>query len=140
MDSIGDFLYLILMVGAVIVSLLRKNKKEVPPMANPKPERDIKDLFPEMRNWMEDEEDEEVKDEEPVPVVATPKSTPFVPIESPVFTFDSPENYQQGRSTVKTAPMELESLDEDRESLFDDEPFDARKAILYSEIMKRPVW
>jgi hypothetical protein len=145
MDSIGDFLYLVLMIGAVIVSLLRKNKKEVPPpVSTPKPEHEPKDLFSEMRNWMEQDDEEDVEAEIPakqhVPVFETPKASPFVHIHAPVFTFDSPENAQPGRATTTTAPMMLQSLDDEWESVFGDEGFDGRKAIIYSEIMKRPTW
>jgi hypothetical protein len=145
MDSIGDYLYLVLMIGAVIVSLLRKNKKEVPPppVSTSKPEHEPKDLFSEMRNWMEQDEDEveeEIQAKEYVPVFEAPKASPFVHIQTPVFTYDSPENAKPGRATTTTAPMMVQSIDDEWESVLGDEGFDGRKAIIYSEIMKRPTW
>jgi hypothetical protein len=142
MDSIGDFLYLVLMIGAVVVSLLRKNKKEVPPpVSTQKPEQEPKDLFSEMRNWMEqDEDEEEIPAKQKAPVFETPKASPFVHIQTPVFTYDSPENAKPGRATATTAPMMVQSIDDEWENVLGDEGFDGRKAIIYSEIMKRPTW
>lgn len=142
MDSIGDFLYLLLMVGAVIISIIKKSKdKQVAPPPPKPPQRDFKDLFPEMGNWMDDEEEEQ-------PVQPAPRTEVFPsaqsptraqPIETPVFTYDAPEIAKPGRAVAKNAVVELQE-EEEGGGVFDEERFDLRKAVVYSEIMKRPTW
>ncbi|MFT3740582.1 MAG: hypothetical protein QM786_17675 [Breznakibacter sp.] len=146
MDSIGDFLYLLLMIGAVIVSVIKKGNKEKQAAPPPKPpQRDLKDLFPEMGNWMDDEEEEKapVTEQRPTKIEVVPSAKPVSwaqPVQkTPVFTYDAPEIAQPGRAVGKSSPMQLHE-DEENISLFDTEPFDLRKAVIYSEIMKRPTW
>jgi hypothetical protein len=140
MDSIGDFLYLILMVGAVIVSVIKKSRdkqKPVPPPTHNAP-IDPSDFFPEIRNWLDDEE--QAPKPVFVPVVEKKTQVKSVPGNS-VFTYDSPENLQPGPAIVKSHYSDkTDGSHLPKFNVFDDEQFDLRKAVLYSEIMKRPSW
>ena len=139
MDSIGDIIYVVLMIGAVIVSLLRKNKQTTPP-PTATPKRDFKDLFPEIPNWMEDDE-EEVINAPSKPVEAPHSVRPTLETPAPpVFTYDAPSVAVPGRIIVKPNPVVANPVVMEEPHLFDDEPFDIRKAVLYSEILKRPSW
>lgn len=136
MDNIGDLLYLVLMIGAVVFSLVRK-KRERGDDAMPEPTRDGTEPFPEWRNWEDGDEVAPAKPEVVAPVPAKHDKS----VESPVFTYDSPDQAQPGRSIVKqTASANWEGGAEDEDDPWGGEPFDLRKAVLYSEVLKRPVW
>lgn len=141
MKNFGDYFYILIMVGVFIFSIIKNTRKKEEQTPSSNPNRRIPDVleevFPDIRNWMDDEEETQVVPE-PVPVIQTLETIP----PTTHFTYDSPENAQPTRGitrqTVISAPMELES-DQESMTLWD-EPIDLRKAVLYAEILKRPVW
>jgi hypothetical protein len=140
MDNIGDFIYVLLMIGAVIFSIWRKSKQEAtPPVSNPK--REFKDLFPEIPNWMGDDEDEYAGKAPNIPFERPRNEDQTLETPAPpVFTYDAPSVAVPGRIIVKSNPVVVDGGLENEPHMFDEEPFDVRKAVLYSEILKRPTW
>ncbi len=131
MDDLGNILYILAMLAAVIFSALKKKKQakgmeqmpdEVPPIHHPMDEddmvRELKELF------------------------KSPKQNQPQPKRRQVVVQPQPVNVKQaGNVTSKpkfSKPIieEVEEVEDD--FVFDKEQIDLRQAVIYSEILKRP--
>lgn len=137
MKNFGDYIYIIVMVIAVVASLL-KNKARQRTNAPQQPEDDDNEL-PTFDNWLNEARDERAQstsldEEESLEAeVATPKPSPF--IRSDYFTYDAPDQAKPVRN-LPTHQMELVEEDEGRFAI--DPDLDIREAVIYAEILKRP--
>lgn len=137
--DIGDIIYVILMVGAIIASIIKKKldsdkktdapKRKVPDM--------MQEMFPDLKELINQEDEIEDGLTEPTSV-----EEPEQPKESkvPYFTYDNLDankkysilhHYEMDESDVDD-----NSLEKQHEIINDD--FDLRKAVIYSEIINRP--
>ncbi|WP_439181671.1 hypothetical protein [Carboxylicivirga taeanensis] len=133
MDDIGNILYVLAMVAALVFSAFKKQKqakKDVtlpsdPPTYHPMDEEDIVDELRELY--------QKPKPKKQEPVVEKRKG--FV---SP-FANDQRFAKAQEAQKAKKKPLKVEVLEEEGEDLaFDKEQIDLRQAVIYSEILKRP--
>jgi len=130
MEDFGDILYVLVMLGALVFSAIRKSKQTKKRPSMPVPDRssydpmdeepvieDLRDLF---RPKTPMPEAVRVKPKEVVkPIVNTPKEKP---------SYKKPAQ-----------PIEVINVDEsDRGFEFDAGDIDLRKAVIYSEILNRP--
>ncbi|MBR8536586.1 hypothetical protein KDU71_13510 [Carboxylicivirga sediminis] len=134
MDDIGNILYILAMLAALVFSAFKKQKQAKKQM--PAPDEQAPTYHP------MDEEDivSELKELFQKPKIETPKPA----------VVKSPEKNQATafrtfkKEVKKTAPtpppapviLEVEELEE--VSYFDKEQIDLRQAVIYSEILKRP--
>ena len=137
MKNFGDYIYIIVMVIAVVASLL-KNKARQRTNAPQQPD-DNDNGLPSMADWLNDAREESpesmsVDEDESVEAeVPKPKASPF--IRSDYFTYDAPDQAKPVRS-LPTHQMELVEEDEGRFAI--DPDLDIREAVIYAEILKRP--
>jgi hypothetical protein len=135
MDS-GDIIYLLLMIGAIIVSIVKKKLDADKPIAQPqkKVPETLNDPFPDFKNWMDDApEQPEPVNTEKILVHQPEKSEPAT---EPIFTYDSLD------------PNDIKTLIKDKkatllynsETLDSQEAFhvDLRQAVIYQAILHRP--
>ena len=135
MDDLGNILYILVMLGALIFSAFRKQKQAKRPQ--PMPEDEHRPTYSPM-----DEDDvlSELKDlfnqpkEQPRPVVEQPPVQKAV-IKPPVQTVHK----EKPKSKHSKNDVELEDLNTTGDGFeFDKEQIDLRQAVIYSEILKRP--
>jgi hypothetical protein len=133
MDDIGNILYILVMLAALIFSAYKKQKKAKRPMQMP-------DDHPQQEGEPMVEEDvfEELRELFQQP---KPKARPVVQ-EVKVEKKEVPLHMQRKEepkkpNLPKEEPVELISV-EDESSEFDKEQIDLRQAVIYSEILKRP--
>ena len=151
-DGLSDILYLVAMAAFFIFSSImksRKAKKNLPPQ--PAPEK--------FDPWEDEEEDttptfEDIfrtqsttKVPEPVPVVAESRSDIVKEREKitrHMFSMQQPEAMgpdNQKKLKIREDTFEYSKVDDTHEvdSFWDYEEFDLKKAVIFSEILKRPV-
>ncbi len=124
MDSIGDLLYVLFVVIALVLSVVKKKKEQhhVPP-------------------FIPDDEDEEVQDHPVREIFQQKESNPVSP---PVSFKSNPVIHQMPvakRPATTTTATKLHSkivVEEEVESILEIEDMDWKKVVIYSEIMKRP--
>ena len=163
-DSFGDILPIIAMVVALVFSIIKKNRgtKEDDTSL---PESEYTEVphesFPTLNDWFDSSESspeetspEEIKEEKPV-TRPTSNMQPEV-MRPPKMEYNS-SGYQRikkrdnlkkpervSRISSKIVSKTLAKEDDDSQPIdstgFNNEPFDLRRAIIYTEILKRPVF
>jgi hypothetical protein len=153
MDSIGDILYILVMVGALIFSVIKKSRdaarnREVMPESEA--EDYPQEAFPPFSEWLDDE------------VITKPtREFQYEPEIEPMqaerlqhqkLQYKKPD-YQSIRKSdslkrperitrITRKPVHKSLADEadsyNDSSVWDGESFDLKRAIIYSEIIKRP--
>lgn len=140
--DVGDIITLLLIVGGVIVGLMKKSMDQgSPPPPKPVPGKVpdvIKEVFPNLENWM-DEEEEAMKEPEyqqstEPKVMPVAVSSEVIP-SAPAFSYDT-MNANDWSGVAKNPRVKSNHLQEE-EPIYMEE-IDFRKAIIYSEILKRP--
>ena len=136
MDSFGDIIYLLLIVGAVISGLVKKSKKMTKPQANPRPvaeqpeeEVDWKDIFKQMIP----------EEKKPQPVYQAPQANPGYQSYE---TTKNPADLRIKKNFVSTnIDYEDETSDNETSDIINEisfaTPADAKAAFVYSEILTR---
>ena len=147
-DSIGDILYIVVMVVALIFSIYKKSR------ANSQdgtivPEREVGDPFDEAfptfnRSLLEDEEPEERPLKHPPrPTQATqPEKITYQKIAYQRLeksgSLDRPERITRISPKSNHRKSIVQKVEDYQHFFWDDEPLDLRNAIIYAEIIKRP--
>lgn len=133
MDDIGNILYILAMIAALIFSAYKKQKQAKKTVQAPdevvRPERDVMeedDVLEELRELFQKPK--------PKPVVEEPK------VEKKVVPLHMQRKQEPKKTDIaKQKPVEIISIEEEVEgSEFDKEQIDLRQAVIYSEILKRP--
>ena len=149
MNDLGDYIYIVVMIIAVVVSIIKKNKSQqrVPsaPRQDAADDEQDPDVLAEFRDLFRDSDrdaktlDTESDEEEELPKeqVAVTAQAPRTFIREDYFTYDAPSQAKPERGII-TAAMEVEEEDEGR--LVFDKEMDIRQAIIYAEILKRPAY
>ncbi|MCU4163069.1 hypothetical protein [Carboxylicivirga caseinilyticus] len=132
MDDFGDILYVLVMLGALVFSVIRKAqqaKKNVPRPGS------------ESSNPYDPLDEEEPLMEEIREMFSKPK----VPKPQPVFEKPKTEIKPFAKNVAKPIvkrsiePLEVINTEEEHDPfIFDVEEVDMRKAVIYSEILNRP--
>ena len=137
MKNFGDYIYIIVMVIAVVASLL-KNKARQRTNAPQQPD-DNDNGLPSMADWLNEAREESPEsmsvDEDESVEAEKPKAQPTPFIRSDYFTYDAPDQAKPVRN-LPTHQMELVEEDEGRFAI--DPDLDIREAVIYAEILKRP--
>jgi len=137
MEDFGDILYILVMLGALVFSVIRKaqQSKNKPTMSESDksspydPMAEEEPLMEELREMFA-----KPKRPEPQPVVQKPVQVKNKTVEK---TFSKKTN----RTIIpkKTEPLKVIHTDDDDEGfVFDADEVDLRKAVIYSEILNRP--
>lgn len=151
MDSLGDILYLLIMVGVVIFGVIKKSKTSGGGEIMPEDEVDDypSEAFPPLSKWLEEQLDPKPKPE----IVTKPRVAPVMQKErepavshfkkpykpAPRKPYQSLEDTPRIQRKIATKESFIEEEPEYGTSfLWEDEQFDLRKAVIYSEILKRP--
>ncbi|MBS2211671.1 hypothetical protein KEM09_09670 [Carboxylicivirga mesophila] len=134
MDDIGNILYILAMLAALVFSAFKKQKQAKKQM--PAPDEQAPTYHP------MDEEDimGELKELFQKPKVEKPKPAA---VKSPVKSHTTPfrtlnKDVKKAAPVPASAPIVLEVDESDEASFFDKEQIDLRQAVIYSEILKRP--
>nr|WP_319400193.1 hypothetical protein [uncultured Carboxylicivirga sp.] len=137
MEDFGDILYILVMLGALVFSVIRKAqqaKNNVPkPNSNAENPYDPMDeeepLMEELREMFS-----KPKAPQPQPVFEKPK----VEVKSVTKPIVKPIN-RPSLDRKSTKPLEVIETEEEHDGfVFDLEEIDMRKAVIYSEILNRP--
>ncbi len=141
MDDFGTIIYILLTIVAIVFSFMKKANADkangVPPVDSNDPFDEVIPSFEKMFETQEEDEDGKELVEE---TVQTAKPRTFMqsktPANSAVNLFQ--ERMRQMESNMKRVekvktPLVVEDLEEEKKSWFN-----AREAIIYSEILKRP--
>jgi hypothetical protein len=137
MKNFGDYIYIIVMIIAVVASLIKSNKSRQRPVSSNETDDNDNEL-PTLADWLNEVREENTESipqeaESSGADIPKPKTAPF--IRSDYFTYDAPDQAKAER-TIPTHQMELEVEDEGRFAI--DPNLDIREAIIYAEILKRP--
>lgn len=136
MDDIGNILYILAMLAALVFSAYKKQKQSKR-QQQPMPEEEHRPAYDPM-----DEDDvlTELKE-----LFGKPKAEPKPVVEEAVVqkveVKPKPLVIQDEKVSekVKQEPIRLEVYDDEPEGfIFDKEQIDLRQAVIYSEILKRP--
>ena len=137
MEDFGDILYILVMLGALVFSVIRKaqQSKNKPPMpqsdksSSYDPMTEEEPLMEELREMFA-----KPKRPEPQPVVEKPVQVKTKPVEQ---TFLKRTN--RTITPKKTEPLKVINTEDEHEGfVFDTDEVDMRKAVIYSEILNRP--
>jgi hypothetical protein len=152
-DSLGDILYILVMIGALIFSVIKKSRNagrngEVVPEHEVEDYSD--DTLPPFREWFDDEAikkpPREYQNEPEIePMQAEKLQHQKLQYKKPDYqsikksdSLRRPERITRitRKPVHKSLAEETDSYDKD--SVWDAENFDLKQAIIYSEIIKRP--
>jgi len=132
MDDLGNILYILVAIAAVIFNISRKGKKAKPSTPPVETKDPFEDLIPKFEQLFKPE----VKNQEN-PVSVSPKKD--IKQEPKPVLNDFKEKLKQVHSKTNRIPN-IKTKEILIEVIEDSEPgwFNAREAIIYSEILKRP--
>ena len=140
MDSPGDILYIIVMLAAVVISILKKAKGSGQG-GTFSPEQEAGDpfdeVFPTGKGWLEEEQPQKLP---PKPVLVKEEALPrartmrinYQKIQK------RPERTTRIKSRIAQNRSRLEEPESESCSFWDREPLDLKTAVIYAEIIKRP--
>ncbi|TRX72274.1 hypothetical protein [Carboxylicivirga sp. M1479] len=135
MDDLGNILYIIAMLAALVISALKKQKKarakEVMPDTNEpmQPSVEEEDILADLKDLFQQSTE---KKEKVVPV-QKPK-----PKHVPLHMQAKPQVKTKVRNVVQK-PLDLKHDEYENDGFeFDKEQIDLREAVIYSEILNRP--
>jgi hypothetical protein len=156
-DSFGDIFYIIVMVAALVFSVIRKTKgtkQDGVPVPQDKYTDVPHESFPTSNDWFNDPKPSpvEIKEEKPI---AKPTSNMQPEIMRPPKMGYNSSGYQRiknrnnlkrpkrvSRISSRIVSKNLAKEDDNSQMIvstgFRDEPFDLKRAIIYTEILKRP--
>ncbi|MBK3517476.1 hypothetical protein [Carboxylicivirga marina] len=137
MDDIGNILYILAMLAALVFSAIKKQKQAKKPRPMPenesRPEHDPmqepeEDILGELRELFQKPQQEVVKEEK---VKKVAKDVPLY--------MQAKKKETKRAMTSKKEHVKVGELEDDNEGFeFDKEQIDLRQAVIYSEILKRP--
>ncbi len=134
MDDLGNIFYILFAIVAVVFNIMRKGKQAKPSTPPPAESNDpFEDIIPKFEQMFSSEEkkiqDEQVNDN----IIKTPKKEP-----KPVIN-DFEEKKKQIHATINRIPnKKTKDILIEVEEISEPGWFDAREAVIYSEILKRP--
>lgn len=140
MDSLGDILYIIVMLAAVVISFYKKAKGSGEG-GTFSPEQEAGDpfdeVFPTGDKWFEEEQPQKqppkpvLKKEEIIPRPRTLRIN-YQKIQK------KPERTSRLTSRIAQNRGNLEEPEREARSFWDEEPLDLQTAVIYAEVIKRP--
>ena len=137
--DIGDLIYLVIVIGAVIASIIKK-KMDSAGSNEERPKRRIpdsmKEMFPDIKELFEEQEMPVQPKPEPVAESKTVEATVSDENKKSYFTYDN-SDLSKGYSIFSKENEEhnITSVIEENPVM---ENFDLRKAVIYSTIIHRP--
>jgi hypothetical protein len=149
--NFGDIIYLVLMVAVVLFSAFRK--KKTTKQGLPEPHREVRDpmdeIFPTLKDLFNGEEGEEKplteQAESHLPLVSIEKTdkrkkeSPFLKADYVFSARSSMDDVRRRRRIPIKKALDLDSQEQGDFCQSDViEDFDLQKAVIYSEILKRP--
>jgi len=139
MDSLGDYIYIIILAIAGLSGLLKKKKKTETSSAPKTTKRSWEDVLKELTP-VESEPEPAIFEPEPVPVVQkieTPKVVSYETVSDPS-ELRSKKSVSHISSPIKHKKEKIEIIEERTALEFSlNSPEDARRAFIYSEIFNR---
>jgi hypothetical protein len=149
-DGIGDIIYIIVMIAALVFSIYKKAKASKHD-GDVMPEHQVGDSptesFPSFKDWFND--DEEEPEEIVRPQIQTMEAVPLKPNR---LNYKKPEYKGMQKSDSLKRPERVTRITKrtvhnslnpgkiaETFTYWDDEQLDLQKAIIYSEIIKRPI-
>jgi len=132
-ERIGDILYLLALVAFFVFSSIMKSKKHKKNIPQPEPaseesHENEQEEFPTNFDDFPDHFDDNIIKEEVE-----------IKVERPSTFQKTKTDFRKPAQPKKSEPAVItESKDESTESFWDEEEFDLRKAVIFSEILKRP--
>ncbi|ASB48813.1 hypothetical protein [Alkalitalea saponilacus] len=155
-DALGDIVYILLMLGALIFSLYKKSKSAGQD-GDFMPEHEVGEspgeAFPTFKDLFGDADEEEkvpaIGKKTPETEYATMQAEKLKPqkleYKKPVYQsiqkrerIKKPERVSRIKQKISQMSLATKEKAIDETSYWDDEEFDLKKAIIYSEIIKRP--
>ena len=145
-ESLGDILYIVFMVVALVVSVIIKAKK-APHEETPVPQSEMKEVesdedFPTFSDWLSGKEERLNETETVVSPTPTkqPDNIPYTRMRSHLS-----ESYHHTKRAeelkrsegVPQTPPKIDEVELEASEWFND-PQDLRRAVIYSEILRRP--
>ncbi|MDG5799551.1 hypothetical protein QA597_04150 [Marinilabiliaceae bacterium ANBcel2] len=144
MDSLGDILYLLIMVAVLVISVIKKPKSDedvvVPESEN--------DEFPPFDDWLDQPKEKNKKkdsdsSERMEPEKMKPEKLEYKRPEYKNITKQKSFKQRDRNPSIMRHPSRKKSLvtEDDitaKSDLWDSEEIDLKKAVIYSEIIKRP--
>jgi hypothetical protein len=154
MENIGDYIYLILIVAAALISFLKKGnaEKQGPPTSpTRKVPHEMDEAFPDFRELMreadyrDEEDDEETETYAPVAREAVKKEPvkapePFINVPTLENMVYKPLIESKQYESIKQTKNPDFQFDTDTSDGNENYDFNLRQAIIYSEILKRPTY
>lgn len=141
MDDLGNIFYILFAIAAVIFNVMRKGKKASPSTPPPVDYDNDKDPFEDMIPKFEQLfKPEETKKPQPE-FITTPVTEKKVPKVKPKPVISDFEEKKRQLQSVTNRIQKPKTKEESEKVTFEDtEPgwFDAKQAVIYSEILKRP--
>ncbi len=143
MDDLGNIFYILFAIVAIIFNVMRKGKKAnpstPPPVDNDNNNDPFEDMIPKFEQLFKPEESPKPQPEVITTPVAEKKAPKFKPKpQPPVNDFEEKKRQLQSVTTripkQKTTEKPIKISSEHTESSW----FDAKQAVIYSEILKRP--
>jgi hypothetical protein len=138
-EGLGDILYFLAMIAFFVISSIAKSKKAKKKVVPPPQQEGFPDEnepanssnFPWLDDFFQDEEEE-------IPAQATESGYETV-YETPI-TKQGPVLEEESNITPKRELFKYSEVEnsEHEDSYWDEEEFDLRRAIVFSEILKRP--
>ncbi len=138
MDDLGNIFYILFAIVAVVFNIMRKGNKAKPSTPPPVEKNDpFEDMIPKFEQLFKPEESEATQPEVDQNQTTIKKQQPIVKPEPVLNDFEIRK--QQLQSREKWIPKK-EKVNEPIEVRSDSAPhwFNAKQAIIYSEILKRP--
>jgi hypothetical protein len=153
MDSLGDYIYLIILVIAALSGMLKKKKKSADINTAPaKPKRSWEDVLRELTPIDEEEAEEEYTEpafDNATPATASPAMVEYVKVEpAKIMSYENTEDSsklraQRNMSNISSknkpsnAKKEIVTAITVENEFSLDTPDEARRAFIYSEIFNR---
>ncbi len=147
MDSLGDILYIIVMVVALVFSIYKKTKGSHQD-GTLLPEREVGDPFDEVfptgkRRWLDEETVEKPVKHPPKPLQK--EKTEGLGYQKIAFQrIQKSDALKRPERTTRITPRltqkksAVQKVESDQLFYWDEEPLDLQNAVIYAEIIKRP--
>ena len=151
-ENLGDILYFLAMIAFFVISAIAKSKKAKkkvvpPPKPVEKPEKNVGDGGSSGFPWLDEifkEEEQEVVEEQVPDTGTETEAVKEVPVDDRIEIKVMKEELVDDRIEIDEVVFEHENFiystveSEDGGSYWDEEEFDLRRAVIFSEILKRP--
>ncbi len=152
-ESVGDIIYIVVMVAALVVSMIIKAKKapqdETPVPQSEMNERESDENFPTFSDWLSGGEGRPKEEIEVSPIPSQQsKNIPYEGMKSHLSaSYHKAKQKEEiersegvSQTPPKSVPRRLAAIEEieSEASIWFKDPQDLRRAMIYSEILKRP--